>query len=98
MSRIKGERIEVDSFPKNSEEFLFVALQEYFGEWVCDIRSGILRTDGVRLTRKGITLRAVQLPRLVQALQRALKRLEIKEVKPDDEPQPWEDDEGFPWD
>jgi hypothetical protein len=101
MSELNGKRIEIDRFPKNTEEMVVIALQEHYGELVVDIRSGVVRADGLRLTRKGLTLRAVQLPRLVQALHKALDRLEIKEVKPDDEPMPWDespsDDDEFPF-
>jgi len=101
MSRVEGKRIEIDHFPKNSEEILTVALQEHYGELVVDIRSGVLRTDGLRLTKKGITIRVAQLPRLIQALQRALDTLEGLEAKAteelnkleegqDKEPLPWE--------
>ena len=112
MSKPKGKRILVDSFCKNSEELLQVSLQWYHGELVVDIRSAVIRTSGVKLLRKGLTIRAVQFPRLIQALNKALDSLEGLEApateelnKPeegqDKEPLPWEiepiDNEEFPF-
>ena len=89
-----SERIEIDSFPKNSQELLVVALQRHYGELVCDIRSAVIRTTGLKLLRKGVTIRAYQLPRLVRALQKALDALEglgeIKPEKKEEGPDPWE--------
>lgn len=97
--------MEIDRFPKNSDEILVIALQRHYGKLVCDIRSAVPKPTGLKLIKKGLTIRATQLPRLIQALQKALVVLgEIEPGKVEskvNDPDPWEiepiEDEELPF-
>lgn len=100
------ERRQVDSFPKNSQELVCVAIQECHGALVVDVRVAVIRTTGVKLLKKGLTIRATQLPRLIQALHKALDALEGLGEKPEkkvgdkvEDPDPWDEltDEELPF-
>ncbi len=70
----------VDSFHKNSMEILKVHLQEWRGNPYVDLRVWILEKPGEneseQPSRKGLTISAELLPRLIQSLQKAQEDLE----------------------
>lgn len=73
MSGDKPSPLQVAEIPKNSRELIRVALDEFMGSAVLQVRCWYLKQDGrTGATRNGLTVAVHHLPALADALQKAL--------------------------